>query len=393
MGYSTTKTYDYILAGGGLSGQMMALELQKVIREDERVLMIDKSDKTENDRTWSYWSTDRTLTDLLARKVWNQIKVSGEDFNEKMSIEPYHYATIRGIDFYNFTKKELENDNRFDCITAVVEEIEEASGIVKTTDGNSYQGELVFRSYFQADKLEIPEDYYSVLYQQFKGWFVKTDKPVFDPETVTFMDFSTLENTHETRFFYILPFSETEALVEYTAFTANKMEEQVYDDHLNWYFKEKLKVSNFKITEKEFDFIPMTDYPFPNKINGKVITIGTTAAFVKASTGYCFSRTQEKIKGMVRALSTKGRIEESDIISPYHFRLFDSAMLEVTGKGIVPGERFFISLFKKMSPEFLFRFLDEKASLVEIIRTMLSVPGKGKLIIATVRKLMIGNKI
>jgi len=137
----------------------------------------------------------------------------------------------------------------------------------------------------------------------------------------------------------------------------------------------------------------MTDYPFPNKINGKVITIGTTAAFVKASTGYCFSRTQEKIKGMVRALSTKGKIEESDIISPYHFRLFDSAMLEVTGKGIVPGERFFISLFKKMSPEFLFRFLDEKASLVEIIKTMLSVPGKGKLIIATIRKLMIGNKI
>ena len=137
----------------------------------------------------------------------------------------------------------------------------------------------------------------------------------------------------------------------------------------------------------------MTDYPFPNKINGKVITIGTTAAFVKASTGYCFARTHEKIKAIIHALRTKGRIEESDITSPYHFRLFDSAMLEVTGKGIVPGERFFISLFRKMTPEFLFRFLDEKASLSEIIKTMLSVPGKGKLIIATLRKLMLGNKI
>ena len=390
---STNKTYDYILAGGGLSGQMMALELQKVIREDERVLIIDKSDKTENDRTWSYWSTDRSLTDILAKKVWNQIKVSGKDFNKQMSIEPYHYATIRGIDFYNFTKKELENDKRFDCITEVIDEIEEADGLVKTTDGNTYQGNLIFKSYFEADKFEIPKEDYSVLYQQFKGWFVKTTDPVFDSETVTFMDFSTLENTHETRFFYILPFSETEALVEYTAFTANRMEEQVYDDHLEWYFKEKLKVSDFKIEEKEFDFIPMTDYPFPQKINGRVITIGTTAAFVKASTGYCFSRTQEKIKGIIRALNTKGKIEESDIISPFHFRLFDSAMLEVTSKGIVPGERFFISLFKKMTPEFLFRFLDEKASLREIIKTMLSVPGKGKLIIATIQKLMIGNKL
>lgn len=390
---SRNKTYDYILAGGGLSGQMMALELQKIIREDQQVLIIDKSDKTENDRTWSYWSTDRTLTDILARKVWNQIRVSGKNFNEKMSIKPYHYATIRGIDFYNFTKKELENDKRFDYITAHIDSIDEVEGIVKTTDGNFYQGDLIFKSYFEADQLEIPKEDYSVLYQQFKGWFVKTAKPAFDTDTVTFMDFSTLENTHETRFFYILPFSETEALVEYTAFTANMMEEQVYDDHLDWYFKEKLKVSDFKIEEKEFDFIPMTDYPFPQKINGKVVTIGTTAAFVKASTGYCFSRTQEKIKGLIQALQAKGKIEESDIVSPFHFRLFDSAMLEVTGKGIVPGERFFISLFKKMAPEFLFRFLDEKASLREIIKTMLSTPDKGKLVITTLRKLMIWNKI
>ena len=389
----TNNTYDYILAGGGLSGQMMALELQKVIGDNERVLMIDKSDKNENDRTWSYWSTDRSLTDVLARKVWNKIKVSGKGFNEKISIAPYHYATIRGIDFYNFTKKELVNDKRFEWVTAVVDEIEEDSGVVKTTDGKSYTGKLIFKSYFEADKLEIPTKDYSVLYQQFKGWFVKTEKPVFDTDTVTFMDFSTLENTHETRFFYILPFSGTEALVEYTAFTANRMEEQIYDDHLNWYFKEKLKVSNFEIKEKEFDFIPMTDYPFPQKINGKVVTIGTTAGFVKASTGYCFSRTQEKIKGIVQALSIKGKIEESDIVSPFHFRLLDSAMLEVTGKGIVPGERFFVSLFKKMPPEFLFRFLDEKASIREIIRTMFAVPEKGKLVIATIRKLMIGNKL
>ena len=83
---------------------MMALELQKVMREDECVLIIDKSNKTDNDRTWSYWSTDRSLTDVLARKVWTQIEVSGNGFDKKMSIEPYHYATIRGIDFYNFTK-------------------------------------------------------------------------------------------------------------------------------------------------------------------------------------------------------------------------------------------------------------------------------------------------
>ena len=124
-----------------------------------------------------------------------------------------------------------------------------------------------------------------------------------------------------------------------------------------------------------------------------MVTIGTTAAFVKASTGYCFARTQQIVERLVHALKTKRKIEESDLTSPYHFRLFDSAMLEVTGKGTVPGERFFISLFRKISPDFLFRFLDEKASLYEIIKTMLSVPDKGKLIVATLSKMKLGRKI
>ena len=383
--------YDYILAGGGLSGQMMALELRKILGEHQRVLIIDKDAKNQNDRTWSYWSTDRTFTTILARKVWDRIEVKGIDFHEKLSIDPYHYATIRGIDFYNFTKKEIAKDSRFEWIQAEIVETND-EGFVKTTDG-TFQGNLIFKSYFEAEKLNIPTEDYSVLYQQFKGWFVKTEQPIFDENTVTFMDFTTLENTHETRFFYILPFSKNEALVEYTAFTANLLPETVFDQHLEWYFKEKLPTTNYKIEEKEFDFIPMTDFPFPKKINGKVVNIGTTAAFVKASTGYCFARTQQITERIVHALKHNGKIVESDLTSPYHFRLFDSAMLEVTGKGTVPGERFFISLFKKVSPAFLFRFLDEKASLFEIIKTMLSVPDKGRLIAATLSKMRIGRKI
>ena len=385
-------TYDFILAGGGLSGQMMALELREILGATERVLIIDKKAKNENDRTWSYWSTDRKYTDLLARKVWQKIKVNGSGFKKQLGIEPYHYATIRGIDFYNFTKKEIEKDARFTWLQKEIVETNE-QGFVKTSDGTIYHGNLIFKSYFDAEKISIPEKNHRLLYQQFKGWFVKTASPIFDEETVTFMDFTTLENTHETRFFYILPFSENEALVEYTAFTANKLKEEVFDEHLQWYFKEKLPSTSYEIKEEEFDFIPMTDFPFPNKVRGKVVTIGTTAAFVKASTGYCFSRTQQIIKRMIIALKTKGKIQESDIASPYHYRLFDSAMLEVTSNGKIPGAQFFIGLFKVISPAFLFRFLDERASLFEIVRTMLATPNKSTMIWTTLKKIKLGKKI
>ena len=130
------KTYSYILAGGGLSGQMMALELREILGDKDRVLIIDKDAKDQNDRTWSYWSTDRKFTDVLARKVWENIEVRGVDYHEKLSIEPYHYATIRGIDFYNFTKKELEKDTRFEWIQKEITETN-SDGFVKTVDGLS----------------------------------------------------------------------------------------------------------------------------------------------------------------------------------------------------------------------------------------------------------------
>ena len=366
---------------------MMALELQKFISDDARVLIIDRNDKTQNDRTWSFWSTDRFWADNLAVKTWGNIHVRGEGFEKKMNIAPYQYATIRGIDFYNFSKEKLNADERFTWITSNIKSVDAQSGIVKTDQG-TFEGELIFKSFFDPKKLKLPTKDFTVLYQQFKGWFVETDKEIFDEETVTFMDFTTWENTRETRFFYILPFSKTEALVEYTAFTENLLDENIFEEHLERYFKEKLPKTNFKIKETEFDFIPMTDFPFPKKVDGRVVNIGTTAAFVKASTGYCFSRTHEKIQLISKALQEKGKIEESDFTSPIHYRLFDSAMLDVTGDGKIQGKDFFVSLFKKMPPQFLFRFLDEKASIFEIVRTMLSVPGKWKLIQATFTKLL-----
>ena len=387
--------YDYILAGGGLSGQMMALELQKFISNNARVLIIDQDEKNKNDRTWSFWSTDPFWTEKLPAKTWKKIRVKGEGFDKKLSINPYRYSTIRGIDFYNFSKNRLNKDGRFDTRTSKILSVDSETGIVETEAGN-FEGNLVFKSFFDAKKFS-PQAYealgYTFLYQQFKGWFVKTEKEIFDGETVTFMDFNTWENTNETRFFYILPFSKTEALVEYTAFTPRLLDEKVFDENLKNYFKEKLPTTDFQIKETEFDAIPMTDFPFGNKVVGRVISIGTSGGFVKASTGYCFARTHEKVQKIGKALREKGKVEDRDFTSSIHYRLFDSAMLRVTGNGRIPGEKFFISLFQKIPPQFLFRFLDEKASLREIIQTMLSVPGKRKLMGATLGKLLKINRL
>ena len=55
------------------------------------------------------------------------------------------------------------------------------------------------------------------LLQHFKGWVIETNEPSFDPNKATMMDFRVSQQ-HGTTFAYVLPFSATSALVEYTLF-------------------------------------------------------------------------------------------------------------------------------------------------------------------------------
>ena len=52
------------------------------------------------------------------------------------------------------------------------------------------------------------------------------------------MDFD-LPQKQETRFMYLLPFSPNEALVEYTLFSKDLLEDEEYETAINDYLKEK----------------------------------------------------------------------------------------------------------------------------------------------------------
>ena len=69
------------------------------------------------------------------------------------------------------------------------------------------------------------------LLQHFKGWYIETKQACFQPDSATLMDFRAEQN-RGTAFFYVLPFSATKALVEYTLFSPNLLAENEYDEAL-----------------------------------------------------------------------------------------------------------------------------------------------------------------
>ena len=84
------------------------------------------------------------------------------------------------------------------------------------------------------------------LQQHFVGWHVKVPDAAFDPEVVTLMDFKT-RTDDQIQFFYVLPFSETEALVEATFISRSALPADVYETEIRSYLRDVLGVDRYDV--------------------------------------------------------------------------------------------------------------------------------------------------
>ncbi len=372
-----------LLAGSGLSGLTLALECAKrPFFQDKKIVLIDRDDKSRNDRTWCFWAKEGEPLPPVGHKIWDQCLFFGDHFAKMLDIAPYQYHMVRGLDFYNWAKMELAKHPNVQRITANILDIDAQNGIVKT-DAGDFQGDWVFNSMrYTIDGTQYTVDgnpssfivhRSSFLLQHFKGWVIETPSPAFDPAAVTFMDYR-LKQDGDTRFVYVLPFSETRALIEFTVFSPALCPAEEYDAELRRYITEVLRIKDYAVEEEEFGVIPMTDFPLSPKGSGRVINIGTAGGFVKASSGYAFLRTQRKIRAFVDAWEKTGSPAPKVLQSHWGFRVLDSIMLSVLREGSVSGKDFFSQLFQKLPAPLVFRFLDEDASLGEVLRVLSAPP-------------------
>ncbi len=366
--------YDYIIIGAGAAGLMLANALGKdAFFKEKSILLLDKDPKTTNDRTWCFWEKEEGDFEALIHQRWDHIYVADEAYEKQLAIAPYRYKMLRGIDFYNDYLKRIQHYTNVTFKQETVVSIKsKEQGVVVHTEGNAYQGKVGFSSLFTYD-MATHQTKYPVLQQHFIGWFVKTKRPVFKPEQATFMDFSVAQKGN-TRFMYVLPFSETEALVEYTLFSAQMLPEHAYEDAIKTYLKDRLHCDEYTITDKEKGSIPMTCYPFSEHSTASLMHIGTAGGWAKASTGYTFKNTAKQTKRLVTHLKSGRKLETFG--KKTRFWYYDLLMLDVLHKHNYLGSAFFGTLFKKRTPQLIFKFLNEETSFLEEIRIMSAPPAK-----------------
>lgn len=370
----TVKTYDFVFAGGGCAGLSLAYHLHLGGLSGKRVLIVDPEIKGLNDRTWCFWENRPTPYDTWCAKSWKVLEFTDEKGTVRQHLEDFTYRLLRGEDFYRNVLSALKSNPGFEFLQGVVTTVDETpDGAIVKVNGESIAAKWVFDSRYEwkDHARQLPEGYH-YLKQHFLGWRIRTEKASFDPGVATMMDFRTAQPGH-TRFFYVLPFSETEALVEFTLFSDSLIEKEIYRNELKDYIAEKLGLSGYEITEEEYGVIPMTDLlPDPHP-SAHVFRLGTVAGAAKASTGYAFLNIQQQAAHYSRAILEQGQPTPLPLTGK-RFRIYDSLLLHLlTHEGGITA-MLFGKLFRRNPMHLILRFLGERTVFLQELRIMTLMP-------------------
>lgn len=363
--------YDYIISGGGCAGLSLAYYMQHPALQDKKILILDTEAKTKNDKTWCFW-TDGNIPFLAAQHThWENIQFKSFNSDITESISPLRYSYVNSLEFYKEVLKRIQqNPNvtfKYEQVHAIYDT---PKGVEVHTEHSIFEGKWAFNSIIP--KLtDIPE-HTIFLKQHFVGWRIVADYPIFDPAVATLMDFRVVQK-EDVRFVYILPFTEREALVEFTVFSQHAWTREKYHRELSQYIQNELSIRSYHIKEEEFGIIPMTNYSFARKTGKHIINIGTSGGFTKPTTGYTFKRIQEDTQKIAESIIESGHPHYSRS-GKWRYQFYDNLLLYIIQKNPQKVHYIFNQLFRNNSIRKILRFLAEDISFIQDLSMLVRLP-------------------
>lgn len=368
-----TQHYDYIIAGGGGSGLITAFRMSRDPWFDNKsILIIEKEQTKGNDRTWCYWEAGGGEWDHLIQYQWKKIYFGSPSVQLHTEIDPFQYKMLRSSDLYTFLNNEIHKKKNFTFVKEEVTAIREFQEYAEVaTSSHLYKSDYILNSIPQFNPIHH-EDVFPYLKQHFVGWFIKSDKPVFNPEEAVFMDFDIPQDGN-TRFIYVLPFSSTEALVEYTLFSEDLLSYDQYEEGIKAYMEAK-GISKYHILEKESGNIPMTCFPFHHANGHRILHIGSAGGWTKASTGFTFRNITKNSVSLISFLKTEKPLKQ--FYNSAKYRYYDQIFIEVLANNNACGVEVFSSLFRSVPVPLILRFLNDETTLAEDLKIILKTKPK-----------------
>ena len=379
---SDATDFDLVILGGGMTGLTLGYHLTQHnapgSADKHQSLILEPRSDYSRDKTWCYWQHEATPFDEAISHRWHRWTVSCNGHTHVSESATTPYVRVDSARFYEIGQAAIAAS---DCVTLRLGD--SATQVLPNKHGVSVQSE---RETFQACRVfdtrpaSIPE---GILLQHFVGWEIETDTDVFDPTTVTLMDF--VPGAEDIHFFYVLPMSPRHALIETTHFSARVLDETAYAAEITDYLRERFGLSDWQIKHRETGVIPMPRHA-PNlsrRPNSRIVPLGLHSDTVKPSTGYCYPHAQVQARRQVAALFTEPNataIAARSRLNRWFYAVFIGFLEQHPERA---GEIFF-RLFKSVPSDALTRFLGDNAKPADYFRVMLALP-KGTFILQAMR--------
>ena len=362
---------DFIILGGGASGLQLAYRLSNhTAFANASILILESNNHKGNDRTWCYWETGDGEWDDLLQNQWNKVQFKSKNVDKTIDLGSASYKMLRSKPYYERLLQSLAKNKSIQIEYArCTGFVDEGTHVIVNTDKQTFQCSTLFNSVFDWSVLR-KQNRYPVLQQHFLGWYIKTPRPLFDTETAVFMDF-TVPQLQETRFMYVLPYTQTEALIEYTLFSKELLDKSEYEDAIRDYLQDK-NITDYQLIEVEQGSIPMCSYPFWENNSKNVHFIGSAGGWTKASTGFTFKNISRKTTDLVNHIAAKKPL--SHFAKKNRFWWYDLLFLDILAKYNHRGASLFSGRFRNNSPKQIFQFLDEQSHFLQELMIMRSFP-------------------
>ncbi|OKK21934.1 lycopene cyclase [Streptomyces sp. CB00455] len=312
------------------------------------------------DRTWCYWEAGDGPFDDMLTASWARLRVYGSEGHlVDRTTGPLRYKMLRSQRFTTVMRQRLRARG-VEVRRMTVDSALDTAGGAEVRGRDAAGQQSVIRSRWVCDSRPPPylPAARTTLLQHFRGWFVTTLRPAFDPAVPVLMDFRTPQPARGLSFGYVLPLSPHEALVEYTEFSPSVLSANAYESAVRHYCDEVLRLGELRVLSREQGVIPMTDGRFPRRSGRRVLLIGGAGGATRPSTGYTFAAIQRQTEALAGALRTGLPPDGVPAVHGRRARAMDAVLLRALDTGRVEGGSFFTRLFSSVPTERMLRFLD-----------------------------------
>jgi lycopene beta-cyclase len=368
-----SQVYDYIFIGIGAGNSLLLLEMIKEgLTTGKKIAIIDPNLKNTNDKTYCFWAAteDPILKDLapLITHRYSTIHVS-DCASESIGSQPY--CCIRSIDLYNHIHQIIADHSIRFYPHSVLRIESEHTYYTILTGQEIITGTYIFDS--RPPVLNNVQKNDLFLSQSFYGLHVALDNEVLDPSAFELMNF-LVEQSNSTQFFYILPYSQTEALIEFTRFGTERMDADYGKRILHEFITRHY--GSYHMLAEEKGCIPMTTLEVERNNWAGVLHTGARANLIKPSTGYGFKNMYNFAVHAVKHIKSQETPQLNQIKLPrsWRFKFYDHLLLIILYRWPHLGKPIFEALFKKQPIPKVLLFLDEKTTLWNDITLFASLP-------------------